>query len=106
MPPPWATSPPPPRFSSAAPVQFTHHPDESVLAGDIEIAIAVLNDFLKLLANQQNPLPPKNAVEAAAAGRKNRQTGVAFGWRAAIVRRSLEQGCALSRCANERQFPR
>ncbi len=38
---------------------ITHHPDESVLPGDIEIAIAVINDFLKLLANQQNPLPPK-----------------------------------------------
>jgi len=38
---------------------ITHHPDESVLPGDIEIAIAVLIDFLKILANQQNPLPPK-----------------------------------------------
>jgi allantoate deiminase len=38
---------------------ITHHRDESVLLGDIEIAIGVMNDFLKLLANQQNPLPPK-----------------------------------------------
>jgi allantoate deiminase len=38
---------------------ITHHPDESVLAGDVEIAIAVMNDFLKLLANQSNPLPAK-----------------------------------------------
>ena len=39
---------------------ITHHPDESVLIGDVEIAIAVLNDFLKILANQRNPLPAKN----------------------------------------------
>ena len=38
---------------------ITHHRDESVLLGDIEIAIAVMNDFLKLMANQENPLPPK-----------------------------------------------
>jgi allantoate deiminase len=38
---------------------ITHHPDESVLIGDVEIAIAVMNDFLKLLANQRNPLPAK-----------------------------------------------
>jgi allantoate deiminase len=38
---------------------ITHHPDESVLAGDVEIAIAVMNDFLKTLANQRNPLPAK-----------------------------------------------
>jgi allantoate deiminase len=38
---------------------ITHHPDESVLADDVEIAIAVMNDFLKILANQRNPLPSK-----------------------------------------------
>ena len=38
---------------------ITHHPDESVLPGDIEIAVGVMNDFLKLLANQRNPLPAK-----------------------------------------------
>jgi allantoate deiminase len=36
------------------------HPAEGwVLLEDMEIAIAVMNDFLKLLANQQNPLPAK-----------------------------------------------
>ena len=39
---------------------ITHHPDESVLPGDAEIAIGVLIDFLKILANQQNPLPTKH----------------------------------------------
>jgi allantoate deiminase len=34
---------------------ISHHPDESVMIEDVEIAIAVMNDFLKLLANQQNP---------------------------------------------------
>ncbi len=38
---------------------ISHHPDESVMPEDIEIAIAVMNDFLKLLANQQNPIPSK-----------------------------------------------
>jgi allantoate deiminase len=38
---------------------ITHHPDESVLPGDVEIAVGVMSDFLKLLANQRNPLPSK-----------------------------------------------
>jgi allantoate deiminase len=34
----------------------SHHPDESVLADDVRVAIAVLSDFLLLLANQWGPL--------------------------------------------------
>ena len=35
---------------------ISHHPDESVVTGDIQTAIAVLHDFLLMLGNQLNPL--------------------------------------------------
>ncbi len=38
---------------------ISHHPDESVTVEDIGVAIAVMNDFLRLLANQPAALPPK-----------------------------------------------
>src|ERR1700722_4161012 len=34
---------------------ISHHPDESVMTEDVEVAIAVMNDFLQHLGNQQNP---------------------------------------------------
>ncbi len=36
---------------------ISHHPDESVTTEDIGIAIAVMKEFLGLVANQQNPFP-------------------------------------------------
>jgi allantoate deiminase len=38
---------------------ISHHPDESVLLEDVELAIAVTNDFLQHLGNQQNPFSGK-----------------------------------------------
>jgi allantoate deiminase len=37
----------------------SHHPDESVTEEDVEVAIAVMNDFLQNLGNQQNPYSGK-----------------------------------------------
>ena len=34
---------------------ISHHPDESVTTDDVEVAIAVMNEFLQHLGNQQNP---------------------------------------------------
>jgi allantoate deiminase len=34
---------------------ISHHPDESVTVEDVAVAIAVMNDFLRLLANPKNP---------------------------------------------------
>jgi allantoate deiminase len=41
---------------------ISHHPEESASVDDVEVAIGVMNDFLRLVANQQ-PMPPtkKNA---------------------------------------------
>jgi len=38
---------------------ISHHPDESVLVEDVGVAIAVMNDFLRLLANQPHPTSGK-----------------------------------------------
>jgi len=38
---------------------ISHHPDESVTTEDVGVAIAVMNDFLQLLGNQQNPFSGK-----------------------------------------------
>ncbi len=38
---------------------ISHHPDESVMAEDVAVAIGVMNEFLGLLANQQHPHPGK-----------------------------------------------
>ena len=38
---------------------ISHHPDESVTTEDVGVAIAVMNEFLALVANQQNPFPGK-----------------------------------------------
>jgi len=40
---------------------ISHHPDESVQPGDVEIAVGIMNDFLRLLANQQNPMLKKRS---------------------------------------------
>jgi allantoate deiminase len=40
---------------------ISHHPDESVMAEDVEVAIAVMHDFLQHLGNQQNPYSGKKA---------------------------------------------
>ena len=40
---------------------ISHHPEESVTEQDAEVAIAVMSDFLRLLANQQKPSGRKNA---------------------------------------------
>ena len=42
-----------------SPGGISHHPDESVAVEDVEVAIAVMNDFLQLLANQQYPFSGK-----------------------------------------------
>jgi allantoate deiminase len=39
---------------------ISHHPDESVTTQDIAVVIAVMNDFLQLLSNQQSPFPAKS----------------------------------------------
>ncbi|HZQ47625.1 MAG TPA: M20 family metallo-hydrolase, partial [Verrucomicrobiae bacterium] len=41
---------------------ISHHPDESVTAEDVGVAITVMNEFLGLVANQQNPFPGKKHV--------------------------------------------
>jgi allantoate deiminase len=41
---------------------ISHHPDESASVEDVEIAMAVLNDFMRLLANQRNPLLAKKGA--------------------------------------------
>ncbi len=38
---------------------ISHHPDESVKKDDVEVAIAVMNDFLQDLGNQRNPYSAK-----------------------------------------------
>jgi allantoate deiminase len=39
---------------------ISHHPDESVTVEDVAVAIAVMNDFLQLLSNQQSPFSAKS----------------------------------------------
>jgi len=41
---------------------ISHHPDESVTTEDVAVAIAVMDDFLRLLANQRAPSPAKKAA--------------------------------------------
>ncbi|HWF19335.1 MAG TPA: allantoate amidohydrolase [Verrucomicrobiae bacterium] len=39
---------------------ISHHPDESVMTEDLAVAIAVMNDFLQLLSNQQSLFKAKS----------------------------------------------